>query len=335
MSTLHRAIEVLRGQRVLVTGATGLVGTHLLAALANHGVSLRATVHRRQPAEPIPGVEYMRGDLRDADACARAVDGVGLVYHCAANSQGAAVITHSPLAHATPNIVMNAQLLEAAWRAGVDRFVWIGSSTGYPDTGERPVGEDELMQGEPHPSYFWVGWMKRYTEVLCRGYREHLSRPMATVVLRATNLYGPYDDFEPASSHVLPALIRKVVEGQDPLEVWGTGEDRRDLLYVGDFVEAMLRAAVAPPEGGALNVGSGRLVSVRQMLELIQQLEGTRARIELHPERPSTIPVRAVATQRARQELGWEPRTSLEHGLARTIAWYRHSRGLGPSPEPS
>lgn len=328
------ALEHLRGKRILVTGATGLVGTHLVARLAAAGVPLRATVHRRAPERALPGVEYVPADLQDAGSCARVVAGMDLVYHCAANSQGAAVICTSPLDHVTPNVVMNARLLEAAWRAGVQRFVWIGSSTGYPDAGDRAVREEELLEGEPHPSYFWVGWMKRYTEILCRGYREHLPRPMATVVLRATNLYGEHDDFDPERSHVLPALVRKVVERQVPVEVWGTGEDRRDLLYVGDFVEALLAAAGAPAGGGALNVGSGTLVSVRELLDLLLSLDGYRdARVVLNPGRPSTIPVRAVDVSRASEVLGWVPRTSLAEGLARTIAWYRGHRGLPPAPE--
>ncbi len=328
MSVLEAALEQLRGQRVLVTGATGLVGTHLLTRLAAEGVVTRATLHTRPPPRRPPGGGGGGGAVRDAQACARAVAGIDLVYHCAANSQGAAVIARSPLDHATPNVVMNALLLEAAWRAGVSRFVYIGSSTGYPDTGARPVTEAEMFEGEPHPSYFWVGWMKRYTETLCQGYREHLPRPMATVVLRATNLYGEHDDFEPATSHVLPALIRKVVEGQDPVEVWGTGRDQRDLLYVGDFVEALLRAAVAPSTGGALNIGSGRLVSVLGMLEAIMAVDGHQAPVELHPERPSTIPARAVDIGLAAEQLGWRPRTSLREGLERTVAWYRGQRGL-------
>ena len=130
-----------------------------------------------------------------------------------------------PLVHITPNVLINTLMLEAAHRARVARFCFISSGAAYPPTADRPVREEEMFDGDPHDVYFAAGWMKRYAEILCRTYAEKIPQPMLTVVVRPSNVYGPYDKFDFAVSHVTAALIRRVVERQSPLEVWGTGED--------------------------------------------------------------------------------------------------------------
>jgi GDP-L-fucose synthase len=141
---------------------------------------------------------------RAATNAPRAVQGVRHVVHCAANTSGAATMASTPMVHVTPNVLMNTQILEAAYAAGVEKFVWLSSTTGYPVTGDRPYTREEMFDGEPFEKYFFVGWMKRFTEVLCRMYGEKLAgRKMATIVLRPTNIYGVNDDFEFATSHVI------------------------------------------------------------------------------------------------------------------------------------
>ena len=171
--------------------------------------------------------------------CARAVKGMDYVFLCAAHTSGAAVIRTTPLVHITPNVLINTLMLEAAHRAKVAKFCFISSGAAYPPTADRPVREAEMFDGDPHDVYFAAGWMKRYAEILCRTYAEKIAQPMPTVVVRPSNVYGPYDKFDFAVSHVTAALIRRVVERQNPLEVWGTGEDIRDLIYVDDFIEGL------------------------------------------------------------------------------------------------
>ena len=317
-------MSYLQGKQVLVTGATGLVGVNLLLRLVSSGARIRATVHHKGAVINDPAIEYVTADLTDKNACVRVTSGIDIVFHCAANTQGAAVIAKSPLAHVTPNIVMNAQLLEAAYHAGVGKFVWIGSSTGYPDTGARPVAEDEMMLGDPYDTYFGVGWMKRYTEVLCRLYGEKLNPTMTTIVLRATNIYGPYDDFNFETSHVLPALIRKGIERMAPFEVWGTGDDVRDLIYVTDFVDAMLLAVEKLDRHTCLNIGYGQGYSVKEMLGFVLQATGyDDAEVLYNRSRPSMIPVRLVTTDKAEQVIGFRASTGIKEGISKTVAWYR------------
>jgi GDP-L-fucose synthase len=269
-------------------------------------------------------VEWVAADLTRVEDCRRAVEGAREVIHCAAASSGAAVIVGNPVAHLTPNVVMNAQLLEAAWAAGVQRFVFLSSSVVYPDVGARPVGEGEAFAGEPHPVYHAVGCMKRFSEQLCELYARRLARRMPVVVIRPANVYGPGDKFDLATCHVTSALIRKVVERRHPLEVWGTGDDRRDLIFIDDFVDGVVAARAVRDDFLAVNLCSGRSVSVRELLATILEVDGwPDADVRLAPGRPRTIPARVLDGTLARERLGFVARTPLAEGVRRTLAWYR------------
>lgn len=309
---------------VLVTGATGLVGANLIQRLLALGVQVRATLHRRGPVIIDPRIEYVKCDLTNPEDCRKIVRDVSYVFHCAASTSGANVITHNPLAHVTPNIVMNALLLEAAYAAKVVKFLWISSSTGYPPTGDRPVKEEEMMTGEPFEKYFGVGWMKRYTEVLCRLYAEKLNPPMTTIILRATNIYGEYDDYDFLTSHVFAALIRKVAERGSSIEIWGTGEDIRDLIYVGDFIEAMLIAMEKCYGYHVFNIGLGQGHKIIDVLNMILEEEGyPEVLLTIDLTKPTMIPVRLVDIRKAEEFLNFKPTTSLRDGIRKTLHWYK------------
>jgi GDP-L-fucose synthase len=319
------------GKKVLIAGGAGFIGTNLALTLAGRGARLRLTTHEKPLQAAIREAEVVTLDLRRAEDCARAVEGMDYVFLAAAHTSGAAVIRTTPLVHITPNVLINTLMLEAAHRAGVARFCFISSGAAYPPTADRPVTEAEMFDGDPHDVYFAAGWMKRYAEVLCRTYAEKIPNPMPTVVVRPSNVYGPYDKFDFAVSHVTAALLRRVVERQAPLEVWGTGEDIRDLVYVDDFIEGLLAAFATERSYLAVNICAGRGHSVRQILQTILAVDGyAGADVRYDPSRPSTIPVRLMDNSLARNELGFEAKTSLEEGLRRTLAWYRKHKH--PSP---
>jgi len=174
-----------------------------------------------------------------------------------------------------------------------------------------------------------VGWCKRFTEVLFRLHARSGRGGPSIAVLRPTAVYGPHDDFEPASSHVIPALIRRVVAREQPLEVWGTGEERRDFIYVDDVVRAMLLAAGRVVGLETFNLGAGRTCTIRELVETLVRIDGFgEPDLRFRADRPTTIPSRSVSVERAAGGLGWVPGVSLEEGLARTVAWYR-SREAG------
>lgn len=314
--------------KILVAGATGLIGSHLLVRLLDEGALVRATLHKKDPVILDPRIEYIRCDLTNGADCRRAVDGIQHVHLCAANSSGAGMISASPMIHVTPNILINSQMLEAAYEAGVEKFIWLGSTIAYPNS-DQPMKEDQLMNEEPFDKYYYAGWAKRFMEILCRMYGEKLPRPMTTIVLRPTNVYGPMDDFEFATSHVIPALIRKSIERWEPIEVWGDGSEVRDAIYVDDMVEAMVLAAVKINKYEAINIGLGKGYSVRELLSLITELDGfEKADIKYDPSKPTMIPVRLIDTSKAESLLGFRASIDIREGLGRTIEWYRENRGI-------
>lgn len=315
-------------KKVLVAGGAGLIGTNLALRLAGLGASLRVTIHEKPLQTTFPTAEVLKLDLRRPEDCARAVEGMDFVFICAAYTSGAAVIRATPLAHVTPNVLINVSLLDAAYRARVQKVCFISTGAVYPDTGARPVAEAEGMKGDPHEVYFAVGWMKRYIEVLCRTYGEKITPPMPTVVVRPSNIYGPYDKFDFAVSHVTAALIRRVVERHTPLEVWGTGEDIRDLLYIDDFIDGLLAAFDVDRPYFEVNICAGGGHTVRHVLETLLDIDGFRdADVRFDPAKPSTIPARLMDNRLARDLVGFEARTTLAEGLRRTLEWYRAVHG--------
>ncbi len=311
--------------KVLIAGGSGFIGANLILRLRALGATVRATLYKSPALIEDSAVEYLWCDLTQMEDCRKAVEGMDYVFMCAANTSGAAVMRTNPLAHVTPNVVMNAQLMEAAYHAGVKKYVFFSSSAAYPPTDARPVREDEMFEGDPYDVYYAVGWMKRYAEVLCKVYAQKIKKPMATLVVRPSNMYGPYDKFDFAVSHVTSALVRRVVERQNPMEIWGTGEDVRDLLYIDDFIDGTLLAFEKTEDYLAVNIGAGEGHSVKEVLQTLLEIDGyMNADVRFDPSKPSTIPIRLVDISLA-ESLGFKPKVSLREGLRRAVEWYRHN----------
>lgn len=317
---------MFKGSKVLVTGAGGFLGTNMVKRLVEEGSYVRGTLHTRSPQYEHQDLEYVKADLTNMEECRRVVEGMDYVFMCAANTSGAGVMATQPLAHVTPNVVMNAQMLEASYQAKVKKFLFISSSAAYPPSGDRPVSEVYMFDGDPYEAYFSVGWMKRYAEVLCRIYSEKIKDPMKTVVVRPSNVYGPYDKFDFERSHVTAALIRKVIERHDPLEVWGTGEDVRDLIYVDDFIDAVMLAMNRLDRFDPVNVGYGKGCRVRDVLTTLLDVDKfDNAKVVVNPTKPSMIPIRLVDVSKAQAVLEFKAMINLRDGLKHTLEWYRQS----------
>jgi len=311
---------VYQNKNVLVAGGNGLIGSHTIAELLRRGAKVRSTKHSKAPVIKDDRIEYIQCDLTQRQDCARVVQGMDYVILCAANTSGAAMMAKNPIAHVTTNLLINSQVLEAACLAKVERLLFVSSTTVYPAV-NYPVTEAEGFTGEPHSSYFGVGWMKRYIEKLAEFYYQRYGLKIA--IIRPTNIYGPYDKFDFETSHVLPALIRRAVEKQNPFEVWGDGSAVRDFIYVSDLVEALLLTLENYAECQPLNIGSGQPVTIKESVELILKLTGDHAPAIYDASKPTTIPLRIVDLTKAETILGFKPQVSLEAGLRKTIDWYR------------
>jgi len=307
----------------LIAGAGGLMGTTALLRLSNlDGVKVRA-VDLKEPRVLGDNISYVRADLRNLDECKRAVKDIDYVFMFAAILSTAPVIAKNPVSHITSNIIMNAQMLEAAYFAGVKKFLWLSSSTGYPLI-EGVLKEENMFDADPPDVYFPVGWMSRYTEILCRTYATKLKKSMPTVILRPTTIYGEYEDFHFETSHVLPALVRKVVERQNPIEVWGTGENERDLIYADDVFNACLLALEKVDTFDVFNIGFGKEYSINELLKMILEIDNFQnAEIVYNASKPSTIAKRLIDLTKAKEILGFEAKTPIREGIARMIEEYK------------
>lgn len=312
----------LRGKKVLITGASGFIGSHLLERLLSLDLDIRASIHSKKVRDHLGKIECVYGDLTKKDFCQEVVQDIDIIFMCAANTGGAAVMQSKPLNVVTSDIVMNVRLLEAAYHADVKKIIFLSSVLVYPEIYGRNILEKDAYIGEPYEKYFSLGWMKRYSEILCQMCAEKLPRSMMTAVLRLTNVYGPGDDFNPATSNVLPALIKKVVERQDPLIVWGNGTNIRDLIYIDDVIDAIILATERLDTYQPLNIAFGKGYSVKEILQTILEVAGYgNPNIEFDTSKPSMISVRLLDNSKAKELLGFEPQIDLREGIERTVAW--------------
>jgi GDP-L-fucose synthase len=313
-----------KNSKVLITGGSGLVGQNLTARLIKEGyTNLRVNLHIRGVRTVYDGVEYTKHDLQTYEGCKMATDGVDVVFHAAASTSNAVDTVVDPLAHVTPNVSMNNFLIDASWRNEVKHYIFISSNTVYPPKGDEPVVETDFLFNEPYPVYFPVGWMKRYAEVQCELYAKYLPRTMKCTVIRPANLFGPHDKYDFNKCHVTPATIRKVADRMDPIPVWGDGTELRDLLYVEDFVEALQVVMENETEMFEVyNVGSNTVYSVNKVLEIMRAIGEHEVPTEYIQGKPSMIPTRKIDSNKIKDKLGWEAKTSIQNGLRLAYDWY-------------
>ena len=305
-------------QRVLVTGGAGFVGRQVVARLQERGCSAIFAPRRS---------EY---DLRDLDAVTRLYDDVRptLTIHLAATVGGIGANRARPAEFFFDNLMMGAHLLDQAWRKGVPKFVAIGTVCAYPKLSPVPFREEELWNGYPEETNAPYGLAKKMLLVQSQAYRQQYGHN--SIFLLPVNLYGPGDNFDPATSHVIPSLIRKCVEaverGDEEAVLWGDGTPTREFLYVEDAAEGILLAAERYNSSDPVNLGSGQEISIADLAGRIATFVGFSGRIVWDTSKPNGQPRRRLDTQKAEARFGFRATTPLNEGLRRTIEWYREAR---------
>ena len=307
----------LATKRILVTGGAGFLGRAVCRLLRERGVAdERIIVPRRR--------EY---DLTVEADVARLYETARpeIVIHLAAEVGGIGANMAHPGRFFFANMAMGLHLVEHARRIGLEKFIHTGTVCAYPKFAPIPFREDDIWNGYPEETNAPYGVAKKSLFVMLDGYRREYGLQSAVAV--PVNLYGPGDNFDPASSHVIPALIRKCEEarlaGADEVVCWGTGAATREFLYVDDAAEGILRAAEVMAEPVPINLGGGQEISIRDLVTKIAAACGFAGRITWDTTKPDGQPRRGLDISRARELLGWSPRQDFDSGLATTVAWWR------------
>ncbi len=298
--------------RVLVTGGGGFLGAHLVERLRNGG--LDPFVARRR--------DY---DLTAADDVAQLFDDArpDRVFHLAAEVGGIGANRANPGRYWYANLTMGAHVLEQSRLQGVEKLVIAGTVCVYPKHASIPFREEELWDGYPEETNAPYGTAKRALLVGAQAYREQYG--LDAIYLMPTGLYGPRDNFDLETSHVIPALIRKMLEGGSEVVLWGDGSPTREFLYVDDCVEALLLGADRYDGPDPINVGTSEEISIRDLAELVADATGFDGEIVWDTSKPNGYPRRKLDTSRAQRLLGFQAQTSLRGGIERTVAWYRQT----------
>ena len=308
----------LRQERILLTGGAGFLGRWVTEQLAARGV----------PSDQIFTPRSRDLDLRRFEACRAAVAGRDVVIHLAGRVGGIGFNRERPGELFYDNLMMGVQLMEAARQEGVKKFVAVGTVCAYPKHTPVPFAESSLWDGYPEETNAPYGLAKKMLLVQAQAYREQYG--MDAIYLLPVNLYGPGDNFDPSSSHVIPALIKKVADaidaGRDHVDVWGTGSASREFLFVEDAARGILLATEQYDRPEAVNLGSGREITIKSLVETICRIMQFPGKVVWDATKPDGQPRRMLDTSRAAREFGFTARTDWEQGLARTIAWYREER---------
>jgi len=305
-------------QRVVVTGGAGFLGRYVVAGLQKRG--LHELFVPRQAQYDLRYREAILDLLNDTQPT--------MVIHLAAVVGGIGANRARPAEFFYDNLMMGTQLLHESWRSGVEKFVAIGTVCAYPKFTPVPFKEEDLWNGYPEETNAPYGLAKKMLLVQSEAYRQQYG--YNSIFLLPVNLYGPEDNFELETSHVIPALIRKCIEakerGDDHIVAWGDGSATREFLYAEDAAEGILLASERYNKSDPVNLGSSFEISIKELMETIARLTGFQGQIVWDSSKPNGQPRRALNTDRAWQEFGFRATTDFEEGLRRTIEWYQQEQ---------
>lgn len=311
---------MFRNRNVLVAGGTGMIGIELVGLLVDAGARVRI-VSLDDPARAHPAAEFVRADLTSFENCRHACAGMDFVFNLLGVKGSPAVTTTRPASFFVPTLQMDTNLMEAARRSGVEGFLFTSSVGVYAPAAV--FHEDDVWATFPSEHDRFAGWAKRMGELQAEAYRiEHGWNRIA--IVRPSNVYGAYDNFDLENAMVVPTLIRRALAGENPLRVWGDGAAERDFVHAADVARGMMLAAERMP-GHPVNLGSGVGVSIGTLVEIIIRHVTPQPEVVWDRSKPSGDRTRVMDIRRARA-MGWQPTITLEAGIAQVMNWYRANR---------
>ena len=319
----------LDNKTLFLAGAAGMTGSSIARYLLDHyrSTTIVASTFKTEPAVQSDRIRFVQGDLRSMEDCRRMAKGCDVAVMAAAYAGGAGYTTASPFEHARENLLMNRSMLEAFFLEGVKRIVFIGSSAIYQAFDGR-IKEDQLdFNQDPHTAYFGFGWAMRFLEKMCQNIHKEYGTEV--VVVRAANIFGPRDKFDPKRSNFIPAMVRKAVDRMDPFEVWGSPDVVRDVIFCEDFARAVTMLAHDDRiRFDTFNVGSGVRTTVGDVVTWALAAAGHRPGhgVQYIQDKPTTIRFRALDCTRVQEAIQWKPEHSVEQGIRKTTQWWMENK---------
>jgi len=303
---------------IVVTGGSGMIGTHMIKELLKRGADVRTHIHKSPLKIDDDRIEILYDiDLTNIDDCIELIDGADYVIHLAG------MIANPKYVPTDFQITLNqitclTNVIDACQRCEVEKFIDLNSGTGYP-LKDYPLKEEEYWDDEPYISYFGYGWMRRYREKVL----EHCSHfsDMEIYISRTTAVFGPHDNFDLETSHVIPALIKRSLKGENPFVVWGTPDVVRDFIYVEDVINGMLLIMDKGNPMEPYNLGSGESITIGRLVESVLTAGDLKLNVEWDSTKPTTIPFKLADISKI-TELGFVPKYTFEQGIKKTIEWY-------------
>lgn len=311
-------------RKVLVTGGGGFIGSHLVERLLRYGSKVRVAGRSEKQINLVnclEKIDYVSADLSKMENCIKVVHRMDVVFHLASKVAGIEYNVAHPAEMFETNTLLNLMMLEASRIENVERYQCTSSICVYPRYCEVPTPETEGFKDDPEPTVLGYGWSKRVAELQARFYANEYGMKIA--IIRPTNAYGPRDDFSPETSHVIPALIRKVYESNDVITVWGSGNQTRSFIYVEDLARAMMEVTEKYAVADPINIGTEEEIIIKDLANLIIKISGKNICVKFDLTKPEGQPRKFADITKAKEKINWRPNFTLKEGLKKTIEWYK------------
>ena len=315
-----------KDKNVLVTGGNGFVGSFVVERLLKEGanVSVVSRTQKKFLSHVENDVKFVKGDLLNRDDALKACKDQDFVFHLASRVAGIGYNIEHSGTMMTENSIMSLNMLDAARESNVERYQYVSSTCVYPREASIPTPEGEGMLGDPEPSNLGYGWAKRVGELQAKMHAKEFG--MKVSIIRPMNAYGPRDDFDPETSHVIPALIRKIINAKTEVSIWGSGNQTRAFVYVDDLARGMLMTLEKLTTPDPINIGSNEEIKIKDLVSMIVKITGRNdLQIKYDTTKPEGQLRKTASTKKAEELIQFKPKYSLEEGLKHIIDWYRSS----------
>jgi GDP-L-fucose synthase len=310
-------------KKLLICGGGGFIGRNCVEHFSKIGrYKITATYFNENKYEPVPGVKYVKVDLRNESEVREIVKGQDLIIHAAATTTGSKDVIERPYIHVTDNAVMNSWLFREAHLNKIKHLIFLSCTVMYQPKDHPQKETDWSASDEIYDNYFGVGNMKVFSENMCDFY-SRLKNTKFTAI-RHSNVYGPYDKFDLDKCHVVPAFINKIINSDKVLDVWGDGSAKRDVIYIDDLVkmiECIFDKQETPYE--LFNCGTGKALSIRELADVIMTANNKELTLKFDITKPSIPTIVMLDCEKAKKMLGWEPKTGISDGIKKTSKWYK------------